>query len=607
MEDKQQQQSIQDLLALPIKLAELVKKFSEEAESYRQECGEVAKRADLLAQALRQAARLTSAGGPPLYERPLRRVIEEATKNLDRALTLTKKCRRSGVLKRVFTITNVADFRKVQTRLDNSYADLKWAIDTSSSSSSSGLTLSFPPIASVDPILSWVWSYVTLVHSGGTPEDRIEGANGLASLAADSNRNGQLIIEEGGIPPLLRQLKEGPMPEAQVAAAKALVSLTSDFERVSFITAHGAVPLMVQLLWDAPTCVQTEVARLVAKMAALNLLVREDFTHEDAVRPLVSQLAAETLDDSKTLLPPHPRPNNLHNVVQSSIRVNKLQGASYSHGCRSEDEVLALYHHKEREKESPEVRAELTVQCARALWMLAQGSESNSRRIIETKGLLRLAKIIEKEQGDLQYNCLMAVMEVTSVAEWVPDLRRTAFRTNSPAASAVIEQLLRIIERCNNSQSLQIPAIRAIGSLARTFSARETFVITPLVNKLGHRNVDVATEAAIALGKFTEPCNFLCVDHSKTIIEFGGVPILIRLIKADEKAQLHGLVLLSYLAIHVAKSEALGQARALTAFELASRTVAAQHPSLKELLPKAMYQLELYQTGGHPHNEPYDL
>lgn len=51
------------------------------------------------------------------------------------------------------------------------------------------------------------------------------------------------------------------------------------------------------------------------------------------------------------------------------------------------------------------MKAKLKVSCAMALWKLAKGSLMNSRKITETKALLCLAKIIEKEKG----NCRLIV------------------------------------------------------------------------------------------------------------------------------------------------------------------------------------------------------
>ena len=231
----------------------------------------------------------------------------------------------------------------------------------------------------------------------------------------------------------------------------------------------------------------------------------------------------------------------------------------------------------------------------------------NSRKITETKGLLCLAKMIEFEKDELQMNCLMTVMEIAAVAENNTDLRRTAFKPSSPPAKAVLDQLLRVIQD-GDSWTLQIPAIKAIGCLARTFPARETRIIGPLVLQLGNKNVDVATEAAIALGKFVCPENFNCLEHSKAILEFDGVPPLMKLLRANDWAQMHTVVLLCYLALNVGNSKALEQARALNALEGAARSVVAQNPGLRDLIVKAMDHLTLYQPGvPHPHMQPHLL
>lgn len=220
--------------------------------------------------------------------------------------------------------------------------------------------------------------------------------------------------------------------------------------------------------------------------------------------------------------------------------------------------------------------------------------------------MLCLAKLIEVERGELQFNCLMTVVEIAAVAESNPDLRRAAFKTNSPPAKAVFHQLLRVIQEENNP-TLQIPAIKAIGCLARTFPARETRIIGPLVAQLGNKNVDVATEAADALGKFVCPENFNRVEHSKALLEFDGVPSIMKLLRANDRAQMTGLVLLCYLALHVSNSKALEQARVLTALEGAARSVAAQNPGLRDLFAKAIHHLTLYQDAAHPHRQPYPM
>ncbi|KAE8730202.1 Copper amine oxidase family protein isoform 1 [Hibiscus syriacus] len=609
-----EEKRIEDELSYPILLAERVRAAAEEAESFKVDCAEVGKQVDRLSQMLRPLVRSTTSV-QSLYERPIRRVVSEVSKNLERALTLVRKCKRQSILRRVVRITSATDFRKVSNLLDASIGDMKWlmgVLDTENNGTASGIFLSLPPIASNDPIISWVWSYIATVQMGQLA-DRIEAANNLASLARDNDRNKKITVEEGGIPPLLKLLKESSSPEAQIAAANALFALANEQERVRSILDEMGVPIVVQVLGDSPVKVQIPVAKLVATMAEHDPLAQEDFARENVIRPLVTLLSFETfVEDSKAPL----GKQSIHSIVInkelekfSSTGSNSRNfsyrpyGNSYSN-LHLEGSSRGGNHRKERENEKPEVKIQLKINCAEALWLLAKGSVSNSRRITETKGLLCLAKLVETEEGELQYNCLMAIMEITAAAESNSDLRRAAFKTNSPAAKAVIDQLLRVIKELN-SPTLQVPAIRSVGSLARTFPARETRVIGPLVKQLDNKDQEVAVEAAIALQKFACPDNFLCMDHSKSIIEFNGVPFLMRLLRCGDRAQLHGLVLLCYLAIHAGDNEALEQARVLTALEGADRMVVAHHPDLRELVSRAIYQLNLYHTGAHPQRQLY--
>ena len=609
MASELEEKLIEEELGYPIRLSEQVRAAVDEANWFKLECSEVGKQVDRVSQMLRTMTRFASTA-QFLYDRPIRRVTAEVSKNLERALTLVRKCKRRSVLRRVVTIVSAADFRKVQSFLESSVGDMRWLLSIFDTENGGGGGI--PPIASNDPIVSWVWSFVATLQMSQLPE-KIEAANELASFARDNDRNKKIIVEEGGVPPLLKLLKDGASLEAQIAAATAIYNLANDQERVQAIVNELGVQIIVQVLSDSPMVVQTQAARLVARMAEYDPIAQEDFAREHVIRPLVTLLSFETFVDDhndqlskqsfhsivqinkqmekKTLTRPSSRPYSNSNSNSSS---NSNYYHYYYHN--NEGSSRAGQHRRERENEKPEVKLSLKISCAGALWMLAKGSVMNSKRITETKGLLCLAKLVEKEEGELQYNCLMTIMEITDAAEFNADLRRSSFRINSPAAKAVVEQLLRVIRELGNP-ILQVPAIKSIGSLARTFPARETWVINPLVTQLSHRNPDVAAEAAISLGKFACPDNFLCVEHSKTIIEYNGVPQLMRMLRANERTQLHGLILLCYLAIHAGNSEALEQARVLTALEGADRTVVAQHPELRELVSKAIDHLNLYQVG----------
>ncbi|KAK7307242.1 hypothetical protein VNO77_40128 [Canavalia gladiata] len=612
-----EEKRVEDELSHPILLAERVRSAVEEAESFKLECSEVWKQVDRLLQMLRTLVRFatataSSAASPPLYERPILRVAAETAKNLERAITLVRKCKRRSILRRVVTIVSAADFRKVLGYLDASIGDMKWLLSIfdadggGGGGGGGGIVLSLPPIASNDPILSWVWSFIASIQMGQL-NDRIEAANELASLAQDNDRNKKIIVEEGGVPPLLKLFKEGTSPLAQIAAASALCHLANDLERVRVIVNELGVPAVVQVLGDSPMKVHTLAANLVSRMAKHDPVAQEDFARENAIRPLVTLLSFDTfVDDSLGQL----GKQSIHSIVQINKELGKRTGGRSSFANSYSNSYLYMEgssrggnHRKERENEDPAVKLQLKISCAEALWMLARGSVSNSRKITETKGMLCLAKIVEKEQGELQFNCLMTIMEITAAAESNADLRRAAFKTNSQAAKAVVDQLLRITKEVD-SPSLQVKAMKSIGSLARTFPARETRVIEPLVTQLSNRNIDVAGEAAVALSKFASPDNFLHVEHSKSIIEFNGIPALMRLLRSNEFTQMHhGLTLLCYLALHAGNSESLEQARVLTALEGADRTVLPQ--PIKELVSKAIVHLNLYHAGMNSQRMPY--
>ncbi|XP_022131801.1 ARM REPEAT PROTEIN INTERACTING WITH ABF2 [Momordica charantia] len=589
-------------LSHPIVLSERVWSAVNEAESFKLECAEVGKQVDRLAQMLRTAVRFAA-----VYERPVRRVVAEVSKNLERALTLVRKCKHRSALRRMMTITSVTDFRKLFNLLDASLGDMKWLLTIfECNGGGGGIVLSLPPIASNDPIIAWVWSSIASIQMGQLP-DRIEGTNELASLAADNERNKKIIVEEGGIPPLLKLLKEGPSPEAQIAAIKALYTLANDSDRVRTIVQQHGVPIIVHALGNSPMLVQIQAASLVARMAEHDPLAQEDFARDNAIRPLVTLLSFETyMDDPKN----EACRQSIHSIVQINRNLEKKafektkeqnpisNSQLNSSSLRYMDgSSRAGQYRKERENAKPEIKLRLKIACAEALWMIARGSVSNSSRICETKGLLCMEKMVEKEEGELQLNCLMCIVEITAAAESNADLRRAAFKTNSPVAKAVVDQMLRLITDSENP-TLQIAAIRSIGSLARTFPARESRVIGPLVVKLGSRHVNVGAEAAISLGKFVCPENFLCMEHSRRVIELNGVALVMKLVRENEKSAMDGVILLCYLALHAGSSEAVDQARVLTVLEGQDRSMIGQYPELKELVGKAIGHLNLYHTGG---------
>ncbi|XP_044485170.1 uncharacterized protein LOC123210763 [Mangifera indica] len=597
----EEEKSLKDELFHTIVLADRVIKWAQEAESFKSECADLAKQVQRLSQMLRSCVRLSTptTSNQSIYERPIRRVAADVSKNLDRALTLVRKCKHSGLLRHVFSISTTADFRKVFSLLESSIGDMRWLLTILDSDETN---LSLPPIASNDPILAWVWAFISVIHVGEI-KARIDAANELASLARDNNRNKKMIVEEGGILPLLKLLKEGTSAEAQIAAAHALINLATDEETVRIIVSVFGVPIIVGVLGECSMKVLIVVATLVARIAELDSVAQEEFVRENVTRPLISLLSMDMVLD----IPKHQPPKtSIHSIVQMNKQMIGNSAHKYNHrsGSNSDGSSHSGQHKKEREGETPEAKIKVQIACSEALWKLSKGSLACGRKITETKGLLCLAKIIEREKGDLQFNCLMTVMEITAVAESNSELRHGAFKTNSPAAKAVLDQLLRVIQEESDAM-LRVPAIRSVGSLAKTFPAKERRIVSPLVALLGNKDVDVATEAAIALEKFVSPTNFNRVEHSKSIIECDGVPPLMRLLKVNDRAQLKGLVLLCHLALNSGDSKALEQARALKAIEGAARSVIPQYPELKDLFAEAVCRLTLYQAGAHPNIQSF--
>ncbi|KAL1333858.1 hypothetical protein HN51_062724 [Arachis hypogaea] len=591
--NQEEEKTLQEELSGPIMLGDRVIKLAQESDSSKVDCAELAKKVQLLCDNLRSVVRAATA--QPLNERPIRRIVAEVSKTLDRTLALLRRCRRNGgVLRQVFSITTTADFRKVWNLLESSNGDLLWLL---SIFDSKGTNLSLPPIASNDPILAWVWTY-TYTLQLGTLKDRAEAAMELGSLARDNGRNKLIILDEGGVSPLLKLLKEGSSPDAQVAAANALVSIARNQERVvRFIVDSLGVPIIVQVLGDAAMRVRVSVAELVATMAEQDPRAQEDFVRANVTRPLVSLLSIDTV-----LADPMAGRASIHSLVVNLSSSSSIGESSNSGSLDGSSRGGQHRREREREAESPAVRNEVKVSCARALWKLSIRCLLTSKKITETKGLLCLAKIIESESGELQLNCLMAVMEITAVAEVNSDLRRAAFKSTAPAAKAVLDQLLRVVQEVNHP-ALLIPAIKSIGSLARNFPGKVPHVLGPLVAQLGNRDVDVAIEAAIALGKFACSENYNCVDHSKAILELDGVPKLMRLLQNNDRAHMHGLVLLCHLALNVGNSKVLEQERALCTLEKLARPVLAQHPDQKDLFAKAIHNLTLYQPGAQLHRQ----
>ncbi|KAJ1411668.1 Armadillo-type fold [Sesbania bispinosa] len=639
---------VKDILAIPIQMADQVSKMADEVQNFRQECLELKAKTEKLAGLLRQAARNSN----DLYERPTRRIIDDTEQVLDKALVLVTKCRANGVIKRLFTIIPATAFRKTSMQLENSIGDVQWLLRVSASADErDDEYLGLPPIAANEPILCLIWEQVAILLSGCSSEERSDAAASLVSLARDNDRYGKLIIEEGGVPPLLKLLKEGQI-EGQENAARAIGLLGNDPESVEHIVNVGVCSVFSKILKDGHMKVQTVVAWAISELAAHHPKCQDHFSQNNAIRLLVSHLAFETIQehskytvvnrqkmsihsvvmannthdvDKKTMQEEddkqisHPMgnhtPTQMHNVITNTMAIKtqgqennnttNVKGTNNPNNAKKQGNGNGNSHVsisgtsiKGREYEDPITKAQMKAMAARALWQLSRGNVTICWSITESRALLCFAVLLEKGPEDVQSYSAMALMEITAVAEQHAELRRSAFKPTSPAAKAVVEQILKVIEKADSD--LLIPCVRAIGHLARTFRATETRIIGPLVRLLDEREPEVSMEAAIALNKFACTDNYLHETHCNAIIEAGGAKHLIQLVYFGEQmVQIPSVTLLCYIALHVPKNETLAQEDVLIVLEWCTKQAhMIEERSIEELLPEAKSRLELYQSRG---------
>ncbi|XP_070052279.1 uncharacterized protein [Nicotiana tomentosiformis] len=589
---------VKQILAKPIQLADQVTQAADMATSFKQECAELKSKTERLAVLLRQAARASN----DLYQRPTRRIIDDTEQALEMAISIVSKCCAQGLIQRVFTIIPSASFRNLSSQLENSIGNVSWLLRVSSTESGDEY-LGLPPIAASEPILCFIWEHIAILYTGSV-NDRSEAAASLISLAKDNHRNAKLIVEEGGVGPLLKLLKEGKL-EGQENAAKAIGLLGRDTESVEHMVHLGVCSVFVKILKESPMKVQAVVAWAVSKLSAHYPKCQDLFHQHNIIRLLVSHLAFETVQEhSKYAIA--SKATSIHAVVFASN--NKKGNVTSVHKVNDNNDDVNHHHQhsvsstgvssKGRELEESATKDYMKAMAARALWKLAKGNSSICRSITESRALLCFAVLLEKGTEDTQYNSAMAVMEITAVAEKDSDLRKSAFKPNSPPCKALVDQLVRIIEK--EDLNLLIPCIRAIGNLARTFRATETRMISPLVKLLDEREAEISNEAATALAKFACNDNYLHMDHCKAIISMGGAKHLIQLVFLGEKiVQNSALLLLCYIALHVPDSDELAQSEVLSVLEWASKQAYLnQDEKVEALLQESKSRLELYQSRG---------
>ncbi|KAL3628683.1 hypothetical protein CASFOL_027729 [Castilleja foliolosa] len=614
-------------IAKQIQYADEVIKLAGLATAFSQECLEIKSKTGRLAALLRQAARASG----NLYERPARRIIDDTEQVLHKALTLVFKCRNKG-LRRFFTIIPAGAFRKISIQLSNSIGDVSWLLRVSTPADDDGKYLGLPPITVNEPILCLIWDQIAILCSG-LIKDRTDSAAMLVSLARENDLYRSLIIEEGGVPPLLKLAKEGRM-EGQENAARAIGLLGRDPESVEQIVNAGACQVFAKILEEGHMKVQVVVAWAVSELAAHHRKCQDPFAQNNIIGLLVNHLTFETIpehskyaimskqnslsihpivfsnseggdnendlkieDDRQFLshiMPgQHNNQNQIHNVVTNTFAVKSTEDDHH-------DALAGSSIKKHHELEDPATKAEMKSMAARALRYLCAGNVNICKSVTESGALLCLAVLLEMGPDEVKYNSAMALMEITAVAEHDLSLRRSAFNPTAPVAKAIVDQFLNIIEK--HLTELTIPSIRSIGNLAITFRETGTRFIQPLVHLLdeGESEPEVTLEVALALNKFVGPDKYLHDMHCNEIIKLGGVKHLTTLVYFGEGIiAIPCFILVCYLALNLPDSKTLAQEDVLNMLEWATKQRhMMQDKDIGTLAYEAKKRLELYQSRG---------
>ncbi|GJZ70285.1 putative armadillo-type fold protein [Tanacetum coccineum] len=616
---------VKKILARPIQLADQIIKEAEFACKFKTDCYEIKNKTEKLVALLRQAARASN----DLYERPTRRIIEDTEQALDKVLQIVIKCRANG-FSRIYTIIPAAQVRKSCTTIDNLIGNVSWLLRVSTPADERDDDyVGLPPIAANEPILCLVWEQIAILCCGNL-DDRADAAASLVSLARDNDRYRKLIIEEGGLAPLLKLAKEGRM-EGQESAVRTIGLLAYDKDNIEPIINAGSCPVFAKILKGGHMKVQIVVAWAVATITAADTNCKDHFLQANMIRLLVSHLSYETIEEhSKYTIVSKNKMASIHALLMAKNSDNEIKKeqddddnchVARPGGLESGDIHMHLHQVvsvkspqqrrersrrrvalpgasiKGREFEDDTTKAEMKAMAARALWHLCANNFTICKTITESRALLCFAVLLEKGEDVVKYNSAMALMEITAEAERHAELRRSAFKPTSTTAREVVDKLLKIVIK--EESDLLLPSIQCLGNLARTFRATEKRIIPPLVRLLDERETQVSAEAAIALCKFACTDNYLHVDHCKAIIEAGAPKHLIQLAYfGEEDAQFPAVILLCYLALHVPDSETLAQEDVHIVLQFAAKqdTLVKKHEFLQSLVDEAKQRLEIFQS-----------
>ena len=315
--------SLKHILTRSIKLADQITKASNEVIHFKSECLELQTKTIKLGELIRQAARASN----NLYEKPTRRIINDTQQVLEKALILINKCKTRSLFKRIFTLVPNSAFRKIITQLDNSLGNVTWILratitrnDDIEDSKISYLGL--PPIAANEPILCLIWEQVANLSS----EERTDAASSLVSLANDNQRYRKMIVEEGGVGPLLKLAKEAGNPKGQENAIRCIGVLGCDEESVETIIDSGVCSIFCKLLKDDGVIMKVKamVAWAISELVYNYPQCKDDFMQFNVIRVLVNHLAFETIEEHNKYAIVERNKMQAINQIQQNMHMTNL-------------------------------------------------------------------------------------------------------------------------------------------------------------------------------------------------------------------------------------------------------------------------------------------
>jgi len=403
---------VKQRLAKLIQLANKVAKAAEEAIPFKQECVDIKSKVEKLSDLLRQAFI------SELYKHQTVRIFRDTKKVLNKALSLLLK-------KRIFIIipisVSVSAFSKTSFKLENSIVNVSWLLRTSSLHDNnqylglppitanyliSGLIwepiailldspkdsseeaasllsqahdnkyLDLPPIAANYRMIGLIWEQIAILRTG-SPKDSSDAAALLLSLAHESNFCKHYLIEEGGVVPILKLMKEGNTQEGKQTAARAIALFVSDIAAdkhvVSFICEQISI-LRTDSLED-----HSDAAASLVFLANVSDRYGEMIIEKGGVGPLLKLMKEGKTQEGK------------HNASRAISLLNSnvaADGPILSFIC----EQISILRTGSQEDRSD---------AAASLVSLAHESDRYGEMIIEEGGVGPLLKLM-KEEGSHQ-------------------------------------------------------------------------------------------------------------------------------------------------------------------------------------------------------------